>query len=55
MVFRWCKCPKCGYDHFMKIRPDTIIRRYPAYCKKCKTEILITIEPRAETVSSKAN
>jgi len=51
MKIRWCRCPKCGYEHFMKIRQDTVIQKYPAYCKKCKKEILITIEPRAETVN----
>ncbi|MEY8325445.1 cysteine-rich KTR domain-containing protein [Lachnospiraceae bacterium 54-11] len=28
---------------------------FPAYCKRCKTESLINIEPGAETVSSKVN
>ncbi|MCI8986900.1 MAG: conjugal transfer protein [Lachnospiraceae bacterium] len=55
MVYRWCKCPKCGNTHFIKIRSDTRIVNFPAYCKKCKKEILVTIEPRAETVDSKAN
>ena len=30
----------------MKLREDTKLRNFPAYCKKCKNEILITIEPR---------
>lgn len=48
MKTHWCKCPKCGYEHFLKVRQDTKIIRFPAYCKRCKKEIIITIEPRAE-------
>lgn len=53
MKMMWYRCPVCGHSHFMKIRSDTVIRNYPAYCKKCKKEILVTIEPRAETVNLK--
>ena len=45
------KCPKCGDKHFIKIRPDTVITRYSAYCKRCKNEILVNIELRAKTVN----
>lgn len=55
MVCKWRKCPKCGNTHFIKVRPDTRIINFPAYCKRCKTELVITIEPRAEAVNSKAN
>lgn len=53
MKMMWCRCPVCGHNHFIKIRPDTVLINYPAYCKKCKNEILINIEPRAETVNPK--
>ncbi len=52
MVVKWFRCPRCGFERFIKVRPDTRIRNFPAYCKKCKKEILITIEPRAEVVNS---
>ena len=55
MNIRWHRCPKCGNEHFIKARQDTRIVNFPAYCKKCKKEIIITLEPRAETVNSKAN
>lgn len=51
MKITWFKCPKCGYEHFLKLRPDTRISKFPAYCKKCKNEILITVEPRADKVN----
>ena len=51
MKITWYKCPVCGNEHFLKLRPDTHIVKFPAYCKKCKKEILVTIEPRAEKVS----
>lgn len=55
MISKWYKCPKCGNAHFIKIRPDTKIVNFPAYCKRCKTESLINIEPRAGTVNSHVN
>lgn len=51
MKITWCKCPKCGYEHFLKLRPDTQIIKFPAYCKKCKSEILITIRAVSRVVN----
>ncbi len=51
MKFQWYRCPECGNEHFIKILPDTVIIKYPAYCKRCKKEILVNVEPRAETVN----
>ena len=53
MTLYWKKCPKCGNEHFIKVSPETRIYKFPAYCKKCKNTIVITLEPRAETVKSK--
>lgn len=52
MKYFWMKCPKCGNEHFIKVSKETRIYKFPAYCKKCKNEIVITIEPRAEVVNS---
>jgi ribosomal protein S27E len=52
MKFKWMKCPKCGNEHFIKVSRETRIYKFPAYCKKCKNEIVITVEPRAEAVNS---
>lgn len=53
--WKWYACPKCGYGHFMKVRPDTKIINYPAYCKICKNEIIVTLEPESQNSYSKAN
>ena len=45
MIMRWYPCPKCGYGKLLKIREDTIIRNALFYCKRCKQENLINIEP----------
>ena len=50
---KWCKCPKCGNPHFLKVLPNTKICNFPAYCKKCKNEIVINVEPRADVINSK--
>ena len=47
MNYAWYKCPGCGKKMF-KVRPDTVLRKFPGYCKRCKKEYLITLEPRAE-------
>lgn len=42
-------CPQClsrGQSHSMThVRPDTQLVNFPAFCKHCKTEILINLEP----------
>lgn len=44
----WYRCPKCGYPKMIKYRNDTRLRNFPGYCKRCKKESIITIEPRAK-------
>ena len=53
MKYRWILCPKCG-KHIAKVRTDTKIVNFPAYCKICKKEILITY-PKLEPVSRTVN
>ena len=52
MNYKWMRCPKCGNEHFIKVSKETRIYKFPAYCKRCKKEIVINVEPRAETVNS---
>lgn len=52
MDSHWVKCPRCGNKHFIKVSPETRIYKFPAYCKRCKNEIVITVEPRAKAVNS---
>lgn len=40
----WIKCPICGNKTRTKIRPDTVLKRFPLFCPKCKQETLIEIE-----------
>lgn len=56
----WVKCPVCGNKTRNKIREDTILKKFPLFCPKCKMETLIEIEdflirvikePDAETQS----
>jgi DNA-directed RNA polymerase subunit RPC12/RpoP len=47
MPTSWIKCPKCGYPHFIKKREDTVLKMFPAYCKGCKQEILVNLEPKS--------
>ena len=37
----WGLCPKCG-GKCIKVNPDTILVNHPAFCKKCKTESIVT-------------
>ncbi len=40
----WIKCPICGNKTRDKIRPDTVIVKFPLYCPKCKNETLINVK-----------
>lgn len=35
-----------------KIREDTKLVNFPGYCKYCKTESIITLEPKSQIVNS---
>lgn len=57
---QWILCPVCNNKTRLKIRKDTIIKNFPLYCPKCKTETLISVlqlntfiekEPDAQTQS----
>jgi hypothetical protein len=37
----WGLCPKCS-GKCIKVNQDTILVNHPAYCKKCKTESIVT-------------
>ena len=40
----WVKCPVCGNKTRNKIREDTILKKFPLFCPKCKMETLIEME-----------
>ena len=40
----WVKCPICGNKTRDKMREDTVVKKFPLFCPKCKKESLIEIE-----------
>ena len=40
----WMKCPLCGQKTRSKMRKDTVMKRFPLFCPKCKQETLIELE-----------
>ncbi len=40
----WVKCPVCGNKTRIKMRQDTVIKKFPLFCPKCKQETLIDVE-----------
>ncbi len=40
----WVKCPVCGNKTRNKVRQDTVLKKYPLFCPKCKQETLVEIE-----------
>lgn len=48
---QWVSCPVCKQPHLLKKFADTRIIHFPAYCKKCKGEVIITIEPQSRIVN----
>ena len=46
----WVNCPVCGKKTRNKVRKDTVLKRFPLFCPKCKMETLIEIENLAVRV-----
>lgn len=40
----WILCPLCQKKTRNMIRSDTILKKFPLYCPKCKQESLISIK-----------
>ena len=38
------RCPICGNKTRDKVREDTILKNFPLFCPKCKSECLIDVE-----------
>lgn len=47
----WYECPNCGFPKMLKYFDNTKIVNFPGYCKKCKTETIIKIEPKSRIVN----
>ncbi|MBE5877693.1 MAG: conjugal transfer protein [Lachnospiraceae bacterium] len=50
--YYWYPCPHCGKHKMQRMRRDTKVENFPAYCKRCKTESIISIlEPPRQVVN----
>lgn len=38
-------CPRCGRKTQQRILPETQARRLPVYCKHCRSETIVDIQP----------
>lgn len=48
--YYWCKCPHCGNPKMQMLRQDIVLVNFLGYCKRCKIESIITIEPKRRVV-----
>ncbi|MFV0361929.1 MAG: cysteine-rich KTR domain-containing protein [Suipraeoptans sp.] len=39
----WIHCPICQNKTRVKMRNDTILKKFPLFCPKCKQETLINV------------
>lgn len=46
-------CPKCGNPRLARVRRDTSADNFPAYCSRCKTEILLHIEGKTRALDAR--
>ena len=55
----WIHCPTCGNKTRTKVNPDTVLKRFPLFCPKCRKEHIVDVqgqniilsEPDAKTQS----
>ena len=40
----WVQCPICSSKTRVKIRGDTILKNFPLFCPKCKSETIVHVE-----------
>ena len=42
--YEWLLCPVCNNKTRLKIRPDTVLEKFPLFCPKCKQENIINVK-----------
>jgi len=61
---KWLLCPACKNKTRTRVRSDTILKKFPLFCPKCKQEFLVNVqkqntsiikEPEALTQSQATN
>lgn len=40
----WLLCPICGNKTRVKVREDTVLKNFPLFCPKCKSERVIDVK-----------
>ncbi len=50
MEIQWLYCPVCGNKTRNKIRDDTVLKKFPLYCPKCRKQTLINIKNLKTTI-----
>ncbi len=46
-------CPRCGNPRLARVRQDTAADNFPAYCSRCKTEIILHIECKTRAFNAR--
>lgn len=46
----WLLCPICHHKTRVMLRDDTVLKKFPLFCPKCKRETLINVEKLNITV-----
>lgn len=48
-------CPVCGRPTHYRVRPDTVAKRLPVWCKHCRQESIVNIgEPEPASIETSA-
>lgn len=50
----WVRCPVCGCKTRAKVRPDTVLERFPLFCPKCHHETLVDYRGDADAAEKPA-
>ncbi|MFR8228187.1 MAG: cysteine-rich KTR domain-containing protein [Lachnospirales bacterium] len=51
----WILCPICRNKTRLRIRDDTVLKKFPLYCPKCKQETLINVHKLHISVIKEVN
>ena len=49
---RFLRCPRCDGKTRTRVLEDTLLRRFPLYCPKCRYECIVTYRNGMLTITS---